>query len=99
MLDAPDGALRPAGDYEATLAVEGHSVGVAGGMHQHRFPHAGGPLIDGVADDIDPEKAPLAAIPDRAFAEIGPVRHLIERRIGADDARELRRDNVDIHRG
>jgi hypothetical protein len=41
--------------------------------------------------------APLAAIPDRTFAEIGSVSDLIERRVGTHDALESRGGKVDIH--
>jgi hypothetical protein len=41
--------------------------------------------------------APLAAVPDRTFAEIGAMSDLIERRVGAHDALESRGGKVDIH--
>jgi len=50
-------------------------------LADHGFSDAGRPLIDGVADDIDPQKAPFAAVPDRPFAKVSAMRDLIERRL------------------
>ena len=36
VLDAPDRALRPAGDHQPAFQIERHAVGVARRMHQHR---------------------------------------------------------------
>src|SRR5262245_4379573 len=97
MLAAPDSALRPAGDGEPTFEIEGHAVGVARGVHQRRLLYAGYPLVDRVADDIDPEEALAPMVPDRTFAEQSALGDLVEWRIGADDAFEFRRRRVEIH--
>jgi hypothetical protein len=97
VLDAPDRALRPAGDDEAALAIEGHAVGVARRMDERFAPDARRPLVDRVADDVGPEKAMFPPVPNRAFAKIKPVRDLIERRIGAGDSLELGRSQVYVH--
>src|SRR5215813_13023635 len=55
------------------------------------------PLPDGVADDVSPQEALLAAIPHRSFAEIEPMRDGVERRIGAHDAFEAGRREIDVH--
>src|SRR5262249_11147318 len=77
---------------------EGHAIGVTRGVHQHRFPRTGHPLVDRVADDIDPEEALPAAVPDRTFAEKSALSDLVKWRIGADDAFEFRRGRVEFHR-
>ncbi|MFZ0670355.1 MAG: hypothetical protein WAM50_08550 [Pseudolabrys sp.] len=97
MLDAPDRPLRPARDHQTAFQIEGHAVGVIGRVYQHRTSDAGNPLVDRVADDIDPKKALLPAIPDRAFAEIGAVRYLIEPQVGSGDPIQPWLSAVDVH--
>ena len=67
-------------------------------MNENGFSDPGRPLVDRVADDIDPEEPLLAAIPNGPLAEISALRDLIERRICFDDAIEARVDPVEIHR-
>src|SRR5476651_1277962 len=97
MLDAPDRPLRPTGDHQSSVQIKSHTVGVARGMHQNRFSDARKPLVDSVADNIDPEKAPLAAVPNRALTEICSVSNLIERWIGTHDTLKSLRNAVDVH--
>src|SRR5262249_50907274 len=96
MLDAPDRALRPARNVEPAFAIERHAVGMAGRVHQRLGADARRPLVDGVADDVGPQEALLAAVPHRAFAEGEAVRDLIERRRLARDAVETGRGEIDI---
>ena len=97
VLDAPDRALRPARDDQAALPIEGHPIGVARWMNERLPADARRPLVDRVADDVGPEKAMLAPVPDRTLTEIEPVRDLVERRIGAGDPFEPGRSQVYVH--
>src|SRR5262245_18805138 len=97
LLHPPDRARRPARDDEAALAVEGHAVGMIRRMDQRFLADPRFPLPDGVADDVGPQEALLAAIPNWSFAEIEPVRDGVERRIGAHDSFEARRREIDVH--
>src|SRR5262249_11221810 len=83
--------------HQPALAVEGHAVGMVGGMDQHLLADARRPLPDGVADDIDPQESLVAPIPYRTFAEIEPVGDGVERRIGAGDPLEAGCREVDVH--
>src|SRR5262245_43694106 len=97
LLHPPDRARRPASDDQPAFAVEGHAVGMIRRMDQDVLADLRFPLPDGVADDVGPQEAPLAAIPHRSFAEIEPVRDGIERRIGADDPFEAGSREIDVH--
>ena len=57
-------------------------------MNQRLPADARRPLVDRVADDVGPQEALLALVPDRAFAEIEPVRDLVERQDFVDSGHE-----------
>src|SRR5262249_11226198 len=54
------------------------------------------PAVDGVADDVDPEERPVAAVPQRPLAEGEAVGDAIQRRACGYQARERRRRHVDV---
>ncbi len=97
LLHPPDRPRRPARNVKSPLPIERHAVGMIRRMDQDAFAHARRPPPDRVADDIDPQQALVAPIPDRAFAKGEAVRDRIELRVGADNPFEPRCREVDVH--